>query len=190
VRDSASLDARVGLPPPARDVAPALPTRALNALAHRGHPGQERILATPPLSHRLGILPRRYSANLRPFAMLCGEASVNSVTLCHPPPYGRRDTSSKEDGGTLEKGTGTCPTPTRDDADSRLAECVSSITSDPVWPSPRVVQPSRTLCGHPRHRGNPERQDVATPVAVHPTAFRQPHPRVSVRTTTEWKVPT
>jgi hypothetical protein len=47
--------------------------------------------------------------------MLCGEASVNSVTLCHPPPYVRRVAPSEEDGRTLEKGTDTCPTPTRDD---------------------------------------------------------------------------
>jgi hypothetical protein len=45
-RDSASLEPHVGPPPPARDAAPALPTRALNARARRGRPGQERILAT------------------------------------------------------------------------------------------------------------------------------------------------
>jgi hypothetical protein len=49
VRDSASLEARVGPPPQARDTAPTPPTRALNALACRGRPGQEQIHATPSL---------------------------------------------------------------------------------------------------------------------------------------------
>jgi hypothetical protein len=48
---------------------------------------------------------------------------------------------------------------------------------------PGLVQPSPA----PRE---PERQDVATPTAMHLTTFRQPHPQVSVRTATKWEVPT
>jgi hypothetical protein len=33
--------------------------------------------------------------------VLCGKASVNSVTLCHPLPYRHHDTPLEEDGGTL-----------------------------------------------------------------------------------------
>jgi hypothetical protein len=74
---------------------------------------------------------------------LCDKASVNSVTLCHPPPYGRRATPLKEDGRTLEKGTDTCPMPTRDNTVTLPAEPVSPVISGPVRPSP-------PLCNHPR----------------------------------------
>jgi hypothetical protein len=74
----------------------------------------------------------------RHYTTLCGKASVNSVTLCHPLPYGRRAAPLKEDGRTLEKGTDTCPTPTRD----------NTVTSDQWSASP----PSPlALCGHPCH---------------------------------------
>jgi hypothetical protein len=39
---------------------------------------------------------------------MCGKASVSFVTLCHPLSYGRHAAPSKEDGGTLEKGTDAC----------------------------------------------------------------------------------
>jgi hypothetical protein len=84
-RDSASLEAHVGPPPPARDAVPALPTRALNALEHRGFPGQERILATPggPLTPpgnpapALFRQPPTLCGHLCHYTTLCGEASVN-----------------------------------------------------------------------------------------------------------------
>jgi hypothetical protein len=52
--------------------------------------------------------------HLRHYTTLCGEASVNSVTLWHPPRYDRCAAPSKEDGRTLKKDRGTCPTPTQD----------------------------------------------------------------------------
>jgi hypothetical protein len=73
---------------------PIPPTGALNALTCRGRPGQKRILATPTLWHRLGIISRRCSANPPRAAIpgtvgeLCGKDGVNSVTLCRPLPYG------------------------------------------------------------------------------------------------------
>jgi hypothetical protein len=38
------------------------------------------------------------------------------MTLCCPLLYGPRTTPSKEDGGTLEKGTDACLAPAQDDA--------------------------------------------------------------------------
>jgi hypothetical protein len=73
----------------------------------------------------------------RHYTTLCGKASVNSVTLCHPLQYGRHVAHSKEDSGTLEKGTDTCPTSTWDNA----------VTSD--WRSASPQSPP-ALCGHPR----------------------------------------
>jgi hypothetical protein len=49
-------------------------------------------------------------------ATQCGKASVSSVTLCYPLSYGPRAAPSKEDGGTLEKGTDACLALTQDDA--------------------------------------------------------------------------
>jgi hypothetical protein len=95
---------------------------------------------------------------------LCGKASVNSVTLCHPPPYGRRAAPSKEDGGTLEKGTNTCPTPMWDNAvtsDQWSASPPSPLAlfghprrcatiPGPVRPSPASREPGATRCCHAR----------------------------------------
>jgi hypothetical protein len=56
------------------------------------------------------------------------------------------------------------------------------------WPCvaiPAAVPSSRTQQHHPRRCGSPRRQDITTPTAVHPPAFRQLHPRVSVRTATK-----
>jgi hypothetical protein len=55
---------------------------------------------------------------------------------------------------------------------------------------PVITTPSRALHRHPRRCAGTGRQDTATPTAVHPTASRQPHPRVSVRTTTPRKTST
>jgi hypothetical protein len=70
---------------------PTPPTGALNAVTRRGRPGQEQISA----------LFRQPSSrgHLRHCTALCDKASVNSVTLCHPLPYGRRTAPSKEDKG-------------------------------------------------------------------------------------------
>jgi hypothetical protein len=134
--------------------------------------------------------PPALCGHLRHCTTLCSKASVNSVTLCHPPPYGRRAAPSKEDGETLEKGTGTCPTPTRDDAVTSDQRSASPHHLRPCSAIPAAVQPSRALCSHPQRHGNPGRQDVATPVAVHLTTFRQPHPRVSVRMATKQEIST
>jgi hypothetical protein len=96
---------------------------------------------------------------------------------------------SKEDGGTLERGTDAYPTPALDNA-------VTSAQWSASPPSPPV------LCGHPRRCATISgttapspvlwegRRDIATPAAVHPTALRQLRPRVSVRTVTEREAPT
>jgi hypothetical protein len=47
---------------------------------------------------------------------MCGEASVSSVTLCCPLPYGLHVAPSKKDGRTLEKGTAARLMPARADA--------------------------------------------------------------------------
>jgi hypothetical protein len=64
----------------------------------------------PALFHR----PLTLCGHPRHCTTLCGKASVNSLTLCHLLPYSRRAAPSKEGSRTLEKGTDTCPTPTRD----------------------------------------------------------------------------
>jgi hypothetical protein len=51
------------------------------------------------------------------------------------------------------------------------------------------VLPSQPLQCHPRCCGN-SRQDTTTTAVVRLLAFRQPHPRVSVRTATKWEAPT
>jgi hypothetical protein len=94
---------------------------------------------TPPGNPALALFcqPPALCGHLRLCTTLCGKASVNSVTLCHPPPYGRRPTPSKEDGRTLEKGMDTCPMPTRD----------NTMTLDQRSASPPSPP---TLFGHPR----------------------------------------
>jgi hypothetical protein len=49
---------------------------------------------------------------------------------------------------------------------------------------PATTTPSRALQCHPRRCGSTGRQDAATPAAMRLAASRQPHPRVSVQTTT------
>jgi hypothetical protein len=65
---------------------------------------------TPALFHR----PLTLCGHPRHCTTLCGKASVNSLTLCHLLLYSRRAAPSKEGSRTLEKGTDTYPTPTRD----------------------------------------------------------------------------
>jgi hypothetical protein len=55
---------------------------------------------------------------------------------------------------------------------------------------PAITTPSRAPQCHPQHYGVTGRQDVAAPATVRPTASRQSHPRVSVRTTTTREAPT
>jgi hypothetical protein len=50
--------------------------------------------------------------------------------------------------------------------------------------------PSRPLQHHPWRCAGTRRLDAATPAVVRPTASRQLHPRVSVWTTTRWKIST
>jgi hypothetical protein len=131
--------------------APTPPTRALNALARRGHPGQRRILTTPVLRHRLGIISRRRSANPPCEAIpgtvreLCGKASVNSVTLCRPLLYGLHVAPLERGRRNPQKRYGRQPyTRVGRCRDIRPVEHVSSVTSGPVRPSP-------PLCYHPGH---------------------------------------
>jgi hypothetical protein len=53
---------------------------------------------------------------------------------------------------------------------------------------PATTMPSRALQHQPRHCRGTGLQDTATPAVVHPTAFRQLHPRI--RTTTQRKIST
>jgi hypothetical protein len=76
---------------------------------------------------------------------LCGKASVNSVTLCHPLPYRHHVAPLERGRWNPRKGYGRLPRARSGQRrDVGLVERVSSITSGPVWPSP-------PLCRHPRH---------------------------------------
>jgi hypothetical protein len=121
---------------------------------------------------------------------MCGKASANSLTLCHPLPYGRRAAPSKGGGGTLEKGTDVCPAPTQDSVVTSDQLSMSPPSSPALCSHPRRCATIPGTAVHPRHCGNPERQDDTTPAVVHLTASRQPHPRVNVRTATKREVPT
>jgi hypothetical protein len=138
-----------------------------------------------------------YSANppcaaiLSTVRELCGKAGVNSVTLCHPPPYslhvaplegGQRN--PRERYGYLPRArTGRC-------RDIRPAwRCFLRH----LWPcaaSPAAVPPSRALQRHPRHCESTRRRDGATPATVRLPTLRQHDPRTNVRTTTEQEAPT
>jgi hypothetical protein len=122
--------------------------------------------------------------------MLCGKASVNSVTLCHPLLYGRRVAPSEEDGGTLEKGTDIYPAPTQDSAMASGQRSASPPSPLALCGHPRRCATSRALQRHPRRCGNSGRQDTVTSTVVHLTTSCQLHPRVSVRTATKREVPT
>jgi hypothetical protein len=122
---------------------PAPPTGAFNVLTHacaqvKDESAPRRSSDTP--GNHIPALFRRPSrwSHPRHCTTLCGKAAVSSVTLCHPLSYGRRATPSKEDGGTLEKGTDVCSALAQDNA----------VTSDQWGVSP--PSPS-ALCGHPRH---------------------------------------
>jgi hypothetical protein len=93
---------------------------------------------------------------------LCDKASVNSVTLCHPLPYGRRAAPSKEDGRTLEKGTDTYPAPTQDNV----------VTSD-QWSASPPSPPA--MCGHPRHCATISGTAAPSPMLWEPGTTRHRH---------------
>jgi hypothetical protein len=118
-------------------------------------------------------------------------ASNYPVALCHPLPYGRRATPSKEDGGALEGKIDDYSTPAPGlRRDVGPAGPVTSVTIGPVRPSPPSLTPSRALHHHPQHCGGTGQQDAATSAAVRPTSSHQPHPRANVRTTTKQATPT
>jgi hypothetical protein len=123
------------------------PTRELNALARHGRSGQRRILATPAL----GIISRGCSTNPPCAAIpgtvreLCGKANVSSVTLCRPLMYRHRIAPLERGWRNPRKGYVRLPRARSGQRrDVGLVECVTSVTSRPVRPSP-------PLCHHPRH---------------------------------------
>jgi hypothetical protein len=99
--------------------------------------------------------------SVRPSLALCGKASVNSVALCRPLSYRHHIAPLERGQWNPRKGYGRLPRARsgwRRDAGS--VECVSSVTSGPVRPSP-------PLCHHPRHcsviPGTVEARDDETP---------------------------
>jgi hypothetical protein len=130
---------------------------------------------------------------VRPSPLLYGTVRQGRCQLRDTVPplsYGRRAAASKEDNRTLEGGDGRLlrarPGPRRDVGPVRR---VSSVVIGPAA-IPAITTPSRVLQRHPRRCGVTGRQDAATPAVVRPTASRQLHPRVSVQTTTKWKIST
>jgi hypothetical protein len=103
---------------------PAPPTGAFNVLTHAG--AQVKDKSAPRLRHAWesypGVVPPTSAlcGHPRHCTALCGKVGVSSMTLCYPLSYGPSAASSKEDGGTLEKGT---------DAYSTLAQD-NAVTSD------------------------------------------------------------
>jgi hypothetical protein len=120
---------------------------------------------TPPGNHIPALFRQPYSrGHLRHCTTLCGKASVNSVTLYRPLPYGRRAAPSKEDSGILEKGTDIYPVPTQDNA----------LTSD-QW---SVSPPSPpALCGHPHHCATIPGIAAPSPALRKPGRTRHRHAR-------------
>jgi hypothetical protein len=176
-------------PPRTHGAAPTPPTRALNALARRGRPGQKANPLhagplTPPGNH-IPALFRQPALCGHPWHC-AGKASVNSVTLCHPLPYDPHVVPLE--GGrqnTLKRYRRLPRARIGQRRDIRPVERVSSVTSALCGPPrrcaaiPGTAAPSLALCG------SLERQDIATTAAVRPPALHQLHPRVSVRMATK-----
>jgi hypothetical protein len=121
---------------------------------------------------------------------LCGKAGVNSVTLCRPLPYGLHVAPVERGWRNPRKRCRCLPRArTEQRRDIRPVERVSSVTSGPVRPSPSLATIPDTAAPSPELR-EPGTTRHRTPAAVHPPAFRQLHPRVSVRTTTKREAPT
>jgi hypothetical protein len=100
--------------------APTPPTGAFNVMTQCRRPSQRRILVmplTPPGNHILALFRQpSWSGHPRHCATLCGKAGVSSVTLCRPLSYGLHAAPSKEDDGTLERGTDAYPALALDDS--------------------------------------------------------------------------
>jgi hypothetical protein len=156
-------------PPPTHDAAPTPPTRALNALARRGHSGQRRIPATtgpltppgnriPALFHQPALCghPQRCAGAVRK-----GQCQLQDTVppTPVPPPMSH---PSKEDGGTLERGTAICPAPAQDGA----------VTSDQRSASPSSLL---ALCGHPRHCATFSGTAAPSPPLWEPGTMRHRH---------------
>jgi hypothetical protein len=158
-------------------------TRVPGSKANPRHAGP----LTPP-GNQIPVLFCQPSLSGHPWHCtgLCSEASVNSVTLCRPLPYdlraapleGGRRNPRKWYGRLLHTHKGRR-------SDVELVERVSSEQLRSCAAIPTAVLPSRALQRHPRCCGNLGQQDVTTPAAVRPPAFRQPNPRAGVRTTTK-----
>jgi hypothetical protein len=73
------------------------------------------------------------------------------MTLCYPLSYGPGAAPSEEDGGTLEGGTDACSTLAQDKhRDVGPVRRVSSVTIDPVWPSPHRDAILSTVTSSPK----------------------------------------
>jgi hypothetical protein len=88
-----------------------------------------------------------------PVRELCGKAGVSSVTLCRPLSYGPTSRPSREDGGTLERGTDAYSALGQDDVVTLGQRGVSSPSPPPCAAIPAAVPPSRALQHHPWHCG-------------------------------------
>jgi hypothetical protein len=192
-RDSASLEALMGSPLPHMLPRPEhLMFRHMQAL-----PSQRWIRVMPSFWHRLGIISRRCFANPP------GEAIPTTVQHCavRPPvsapwhcathscaaraPHPRKTTAKPSKRGRTPVSRPPKSTPWRRTSEARLLR-----HHQPCAAVPATTTPSRALQHHPRHWGSTGRPDTATPATVHLTTSRQPHPRVSVRTTTREEAPT
>jgi hypothetical protein len=122
-------------PPPTHDVAPTPLTRA----QVKGDPRHDRPSDTAWESYP-GVVPPTRA--MRPSPALCGSCAGRPVsTPRHCTTHSRTASTShpsKEDEGTLERGTTICPAPAQDGA----------VTSDQRSASPPSLS---ALCGHPRH---------------------------------------
>jgi hypothetical protein len=116
--------------------------RALESKANPHHDGP----LTPPGNHTPAMF---HQPSLRGHPChctgLCSKASVNSVTLCHPLPYSLRTAPLETGLRNPREGYGRLPRARMGrHRDVRPVERVSSITVNPVWPSP-------PLCHHHEH---------------------------------------
>jgi hypothetical protein len=104
------------------------------------------------------------------------EGRCHSMTLCRPLSYFLHIAPLERGWWHPRKGYNHLPrTRPGRHRDVRLAGHIFPVT----------VPPSQALKRHPQHCGNPGRQDIITPAVVQPPIFRQPSPRIGVRTTTK-----
>jgi hypothetical protein len=151
-RISVSLEGITGPPPPYM-----LPRQ--EGLMHR-HSQAPRSKANPrhdALGNHAPTLLRQLLRRGHPrhCVTLCHMASNNPVALCHPLPYDRRAAPSKKDGGAVEGKANDYAAPTQGQRrDVGPAGPVTSVSIDPVRPSPPSPTPSRPLHHHPRRCGS------------------------------------